>query len=702
MPPRQRSFINHRGRGRGAYYAAKYGNRSNRDNRDSDSQGSLGSSSFTHRSSYQQQHQQQSQQPNLQSSLSIGSAPYQHQQSQSYGSGTHRGGGDTPDPKNENGNLTELSRFLKSIDNTPYPNYKPLLGKWKLSNHIDLIFDQIQGDAYASPSRARLRVKLSDTGFPNFLYDTNIRKIAFCDYITRKFSKLSTIARLDYKRIGTNWSSVKGGNITIDIPSQHVISRTCCILDSNDTVLELRVFICLPAKGRSIEGTIADESITQILPVVSEKCLFSQSDDAEALSLHIRSVDEQEELRNKLKDFKLVAFIHENCILPRLSGNNDLPLNNDKVIKFRSPTSLLTEIKLSTGKKLRGLGIKEGITLIVGGGFHGKSTLLKALEVGIYNHVPNDGREFVCCIPECLNVRSEDGRFITGVDISPFINTLPFGKTTNNFHTENASGSTSQAANIIEGIDAGAKLLLIDEDLSATNFMMRDERMKKLVSKQKEPITPLIDRIKQLHEQRGVSCIMVVGGSGDYFDVSDTIIMMDSYCPMDVTEKAKRIAKDHSSSKKRGGAGKSPSGDESNVIVLGGNQNKDVFLHKKERKISSESLRWIMNSGKAKVFSRSMHSIEVGNEKIDLSAVSQLVETSQTKAIAAALERLSEMPELESKGITACIDKLTELIEHDGLDTLNVRGERMGNYSAPRLFELHAALNRLRGLQVLE
>ena len=181
------------------------------------------------------------------------------------------------------------------------------------------------------------------------------------------------------------------------------------------------------------------------------------------------------------------------------------------------------------------------LTLIVGGGYHGKSTLLQAIERGVYNHIYGDGREWVVTDPTAVKIRAEDGRRIENVDISSFIHNPPLNKNTEEFSTENASGSTSQAANIVEAVEAGTQLILFDEDTSATNFMIRDERMQRLVSNEKEPITPFIDRVRELYEDHNISTIMVMGGSGDYFEVADTVIMMDNYLPEDVTMDAKKI-----------------------------------------------------------------------------------------------------------------------------------------------------------------
>ena len=194
--------------------------------------------------------------------------------------------------------------------------------------------------------------------------------------------------------------------------------------------------------------------------------------------------------------------------------------------------------------KIQGMGIKKGITLIVGGGYHGKSTLLKALELGVYNHIAGDGREYVITDDTAMKIRAEDGRSIKKVDISMFINDLPNGKDTSAFCTEDASGSTSQAANVVEAMEAGAETFLIDEDTSATNFMIRDELMQRVVNREDEPITPFIDRIRELYEQYGISTILVAGSSGSYFHVADCIVQMNRYKPQEITAFAKEEAAD--------------------------------------------------------------------------------------------------------------------------------------------------------------
>ncbi|MBM6838315.1 ABC-ATPase domain-containing protein, partial [Clostridium saudiense] len=244
---------------------------------------------------------------------------------------------------------------------------------------------------------------------------------------------------------------------------------------------------------------------------------------------------------NNLNSKGLVAFVANNSILPRESGVSSKPLRDGK--RFISPKELEIEFNTPNRGIIKGMGIPKGITLIVGGGYHGKSTLLRALELGVYNHIEGDGREFVITEDTAVKVRAEDGRAITNTDISLFINNLPNGKDTKSFNTENASGSTSQAANIVEGIESGANTLLIDEDTSATNFMIRDSIMQKLVAKEKEPITPYIDVAKSLYNRLAISTILVAGSCGDFFDIADLVIQMDNYEPFEVTDKAKALSR---------------------------------------------------------------------------------------------------------------------------------------------------------------
>lgn len=400
-------------------------------------------------------------------------------------------------------NNLQLKELLKNLDGKSYPAYKSIKSEYKFDN-FNLIIDHVQGDPFASPSKIRININQSIAKFPENLFDSSIRNIALTDYIHRQI--------IDHlKQISQRRGSGKSGLIAIADIAQEVIQRSSVLLNKQE--LEVRLVVGLPANGRRILGFQAIELLCENIPEIVNKCLLYDVLNHQDVKYHVETVEDANYIRQELENQDLVAFVANDAILPRDSGISPLPLQGKEVIKFQSPPSLEVEFICPNRGKVRGMGIKKGITLIVGG-YHGKSTLLHAIELGIYNHIPDDGRELVITNSTGVKIRAEDGRSITGVDISPFINHLPQGKSTVNFHTPNASGSTSQSANIMEALEVGSKLLLIDEDTSATNFMIRDGRMQKLIAKEKEPITPLVDKIKALYEDYGVSTILVMGEVG--------------------------------------------------------------------------------------------------------------------------------------------------------------------------------------------
>ncbi len=444
--------------------------------------------------------------------------------------------------------------------------------------------------------------------------------------------------------------------------------------------VELRFFLGLPAFGRRIAGRQAEEMFFQDLPAIIEASLLYSSLPAPEVRRHVETVEDAAALRDGLAERKLVAFVADAALLPRESGVSDRPLRGD-VIPFQSPPSLRADLAGPNCGQLSGLGIPEGVTLIVGGGYHGKSTLLNAIAHSVYNHIPDDGREYVVARADAVKIRAEDGRFIEKVDISPFISNLPFGRDTRAFSTPNASGSTSQAANIIEALEAGARVLLLDEDTSATNFMIRDERMQSLVAKEKEPITPLIDTIRALYEERGVSSILVMGGSGDYFDVADTVIMLDEYRPLDVTERATQVAHDHPTSRR---------------VEFEGHFDDLRARIPLARGVQAQRGR----RGRVKIRARGEDAISFGHEQIDLSAVEQIVEQAQVRACGWIIHQAAERLFDGKRALPEILDLIEKELDEKGLEAM--LPNLAPDFARPRRHELAAALNRLRTLQVAQ
>jgi predicted ABC-class ATPase len=564
-------------------------------------------------------------------------------------------------------NRETLRQLLLQLDGRGYKAYKEIKGRYKFPD-FTLIVDRVQGDPFASPSQVRVQVPQSVAGFPHNLYQTRSREIALRDYLTRQFDRA---ARNISSRRGTG----KSGLIAITQIGQCVLERTSAFI--NDEWVEVRFIVGLPAHGRSISGRQAVQMLCEDIPQIVNQSLHYRSLDATVIGQHVETVEDADWLRQHLVERGLVAFIPDGVILPRRSGVDERPLLDDAV-PFQSPETLRVEFTCPNQGLITGMGIPAGVTLIVGGGYHGKSTLLKAIELGVYNHIPGDGRELIVTHPAAVKIRAEDGRSIVGVDISPFINQLPQGRSTRQFSTTNASGSTSQAANIMEALEAGTQLLLVDEDTAATNFMIRDRRMQQLIAKDKEPITPFIDKVRQLYTDYGVSTILVMGGSGDYFDVADTVIAMENFEPIDVTQKAKAIAFANRTER----------------TPEGGNQFGQIT----PRVPLPESIDPSRGQRDVKLKVRDVDEVVFGTEEIDLSAVEQIVEAGQLRAIAAAIVYAKENYIDEHRTLPEILDRVMADIESEGLDSLSTLPE--GNLVLFRRFELAAALNRLRSLKV--
>ncbi|GJD06093.1 Uncharacterized protein Gasu2_05280 [Galdieria sulphuraria] len=581
------------------------------------------------------------------------------------------------------GTWEDLRKLLIRIDGQRYPAYKDLYGGWRHPSFF-LAVENIQSDPFAPPSRFRVLIPRNIAGFPEQTYNSKPREVALRDFITRKFWASCHGLHLDKAAPNRGWGGSKGANLNIDKPKQHILERSSCVF--TDKFVELRFTVALPARGRTIEGNRAKEILIDGLPqVVTSSCLMENLDYDELMD-HIKVAEDQEFLRSNLKSMKLIAFVADGAVLPRKSGASDEPLIGSGVVHFESPESMRVSFRLPNHGVITGMGIPEGVTLIVGGGFHGKSTLLQALEVGIYNHIRGDGREFVCVDPNTTKIRAEDGRAVTCVDISSFIKNLPFGKDTQSFSTEDASGSTSQAANIMEAVEAGATTLLVDEDTCATNFMIRDRRMQVLVSKDKEPITPFISRVRDMYEKFGISTILVIGGSGDYFDVCDTVILMDSYRPYDVTKRAKEIVTELPS-----------------MAIEAERKDSDTFMLPCMRAPIPASLEGARRGGRGRIRATDLYTIEFGSGEIELDAVEQLVDPSQTRAVADTLDMLLDAGLIDGKRvIRELLDSIEVLIDQKGLDCIAPGRAIFGNYARPRRLELAAALNRLRGLQVTQ
>jgi len=592
----------------------------------------------------------------------------------------------------------DLERLLEQLDGRGYKAYREIEGAWQFPE-FTLHVDRVQSDPFAAPSKLRVRVPLDVLFLAGNLFDGAVRRMACSAWLARAFR--AAIEALRPPRMGSG----KGGQISIDAGGQEILERTAVVF--GEDFVEARIEVGLPAAGRRALGREAIRLLVEGLPRLVSRAWIDRSDADEAALRHfVDCVENQECVRATLADRGLVAFVGDGAILPRASGASELPMEPGHALPFSSPEAFRVEIEVPRadagmpGRIWRGMGVPRGVVLLVGGGYHGKSTLLRAIERAVVPHGPGDGRETVVSDPRLVKVRAEDGRAVTGVDIQAFIDHLPrppgeaAARDTRCFSTDDASGSTSQAANIAEALEVGATGLLLDEDTSATNFMVRDARMQALVHPEDEPITPFLDRVRALWEDFGISSLIVMGGSGDYFEVADAVVELHAYQPRDATARAREIAATSPAERR--------------------SEPRTPLRAPIPRIPDPASFDPRRGAREVKVSARGRDEILFGRTTIDLRTVEQLFDPSQTRAIAGAmllvkslLGKEQALADRSERGgpptLAGILDAVEALLDERGLDILDPfhRPERHpGALARPRRFELAAAINRMRGLRV--
>ena len=557
------------------------------------------------------------------------------------------------------GPLEGLAAALRDLDGRGYGAYKRIRGAWA-GGGFTLHIDHVQGDPFATPSRLRLVLPPEAHGIPAEAYGTRPRRVGLCDFLLRTFA--GACAALP--RVG---GSGKSGLVSVSVDSPLVVERAGCRLEG-DGALALRFRAGLPAKGRRCLGRSAAALLTEHLPAALDTVRWANV-DRERAWVWIRTTEDHDYLQRLLAERGLVGFVRDGAILPRATGVSHSPLEG--AIPFRAPDPLRVGLPTLHHGEVDGFGVPRGVTVVTGGGFHGKTTLLEALQEGVFPHVPGDGREWVVTAPDAVKVRSEDGRAVTGVDLRPFIHDLPLGRDTAAFTSPDASGSTSLAADILEALEAGISLLLMDEDTCATNLMVRDVRMQELV--EKETITPLIDRVRELVDE-GVSTLVVTGGGGDYLDVADTVVLMEDYRPREVTARAREVAAAHPTGRRTGDAAHP--------------------LRHTERIPARESFD-ARRRGKVRIRTRGSDAISFGAEDLDLSAVEQLADYGQARAVGAMLWELERMAD-GRRTVRELVHAVVQMAVEEGLPAI----EDSPELAMPRPQEVAKALNRLRNLRV--
>lgn len=561
----------------------------------------------------------------------------------------------------------DLREALRGMDHKGYPNYKQLKGSYQFPAFL-LQIDHVQGDPFAAPSKVSVKVEGVKAAFPTKLYSTREKRIALQDELLRTFAR--SLKPYSFQAKGSG----KSGLMSVSQPGQEILERTGCEIQPQRGDIILRMEIGFPANGRSINARELEKILFDYLPKCVQQSLFYKNLQAARLEKIAQLAEDQTYLRQQLQQLGLVAFIANGAVLPRESGVSNRPMKG--AVPFQSPQSMEVEMILPNYGTIRGMGIPKGITLIVGGGYHGKSTLLKALELGVYNHIAGDGREYVVTDDTAMKIRAEDGRSVKRTDISLFINNLPNGKNTKQFETEDASGSTSQAANMAEAMEAGCQTFLIDEDTSATNFMIRDELMQRVVSSEVEPITPFTMRVRELYEREGISTILVAGSSGSYFHKADQIIQMNHYVPQEITQKAKEAAKEF------------PLPLEDAPIYQTPNVHR---VYAADRRFAAEQ------RIKTKVMGRD--GISINRETIDLRYVEQLCDGEQLAGLVHLMKFVRSQVMDGKKDLVQCVQELLALYEAKGWQGICGGSYLPSGISMPRKQEIFACINRWRELR---
>ena len=562
----------------------------------------------------------------------------------------------------------DLKKLLERLDRRGYPAYRDTRGSYQFPDYV-LSIDHVQGDPFAAPSRLSIHVSGSRAGFPRELYRLPCQRLALQDELTRRFGRQA--ARFSFQARGSGQS----GLIAVSRCGQEVLERTACRLDEGSGDLLLRLEVGFPADGRTINARELGKILLDYLPQCVAASLLWRNLDAGRLQAVADLAEDQQAIREALPKLGLCAFVADGSILPRASGVSQKPMEG--AVPFRSPRELAVTLDLPHRGKITGMGIPKGITLIVGGGYHGKSTLLKALELGVYNHIAGDGREYVIADSSAVKIRAEDGRSIRRTDISMFIHDLPNGRDTSAFVSEDASGSTSQAANVVESMEAGASLLLMDEDTSATNFMIRDELMQRVIRRDMEPITPFLDRIRELYDNYGISTILVAGGSGAYFHTADHIIQMDRYVPKDITACAKR---------------------EAEAFPMAGTSLEPAQRPNFDRrpKASPE----FQSGDRIKLKTLGRDGVSVNRETIDLRYVEQIADSEQATALGYCMVYAQKHLLDGRRELSQVVEELIAVMEQQTLAALCESRSSVAFLARPRKQEIFACFNRYRGLKL--
>ena len=556
-----------------------------------------------------------------------------------------------------------LRRILISLDGRYISSYNEMIGEFDFGDFI-LSIDFIPDDPSKQPARLRARIALETARFPRDVFNNRSREIGARDFIARAFAGAAS-------RLLNPPAGKKGPRVYIDRPGQEILETSAVAVGNG--FLETRFSAELPVRRDKILGEQAIDLIFNVLPKIIRSALHFKNIDGEGLADWIEANEDADAARSLLAEQGLVAFVADGSVMTG-QALREQRLSGPVLVPFRSPEELAVTLDLPNSGKTRGMGIPKGLTLIAGAGGQGKTTLLKALELGVYNHIPGDGRELVVAVGDTVGIRVEEGRRIENVDISPFYATYG-GVDAKHYSARQASLPVSQAANFMEALEIGASLVIIDEDTSSAELMSRDARHQALIPPGQETVTTFVDILPVTRDLFGVSAI-ISASSGDYLDVADSVILLENFQARSGIEEARRIIAEH------------PSGRIPDMRTPAGRVDRTPLSHSLEPDKPSPQDRFRPSS---------RGYVQYGGEFIDCTRVTQLVSVGQARAISRAIALVHRFMD-SAKSLRGAVEQVMERVDSIGLDTLS--GRLMGDLSRFRAYELVAAINRMKRLKV--
>jgi predicted ABC-class ATPase len=583
--------------------------------------------------------------------------------------------------------IADLDRLLRRLDGKGYGAGKQVVGRYADSDML-LWFTYAPADKFAPPGRLIIDFGAKDYGYPSEVLSDDTRRVCLAHF-------LSDLVDQRLRQQGLRL-------LRMDAPRQAVLRRTSVHVEP--LRIQLRLGFHYEAAGRRILGRRCAEVYCERLPSLVRSIAY-QDIDGMALANLIRCVENQRAIRELLPELGLVGFVGDGSILPR-QGNTDQPLA-EGCVPFEAPESLEVSVPVPHGDDIRGLGIAEGrLTCISGANFQGKTTLLEALGQGIYDHVPGDGRELVVCLRDLAFANKENKRVVTATDITPFISHLPGVGDCKKFTSSASSGSTSQAACIVDAVEAGMPGILIDEDDSAVNLLVKDNRLKRLVPGDIEPIRPLIDTIKSLPREHGMTPVMVVGALGEFTEIADTIVMMHEFKVEDATHRISEFRSDPTIELMQEVSERLPQDAKEELGRAKESARQGQLRGRQFGSVAVRRPRAIDMGGRIKVrqMGRDEITISVDHSRttIDLRGDIQktLVEDSQVRALGDAVVHATRLMDGESS-LAEVVRRVCSDVDERGLDCLsrhNTPGQR--DYAEFTPYQLFYVLSRYPAIQV--